>query len=57
MITTAPRPLDRLWARLRPKLTLCLSKIKRQHTARKSRPRATSEDMAKLHEHFRREST
>ena len=54
--TTAPRPLDRLYARLKPK-ALSAKRLSRAPAANVARPRATSEDMRRLHKHFEKEGS
>jgi hypothetical protein len=53
--TAPPRPLDRLWLRLRPKVAKGLARLSRAPAANVARPRATSEDMERLHKHFEKE--
>jgi hypothetical protein len=53
----APRPLDRLWLRLRPKALSLVKRLSRAPAANVARPRATSEDMQRLHKHFEKEGT
>jgi hypothetical protein len=55
--TAPPRPLDRLWLRLRPKALSLAKRLSRAPAANVARPRATSEDMKRLHKHFEKEGT
>ena len=53
----APRVLDRLYARLKPKALSLVKRLSRAPAANVARPRATSEDMQRLHKHFEKEGT
>ena len=55
--TAPPRPIDRLYARLKPKALSLVKRLSRAPAASRTTLRATSEDMQRLHKHFEKVGT